>query len=297
MGSAEGRGDRVPTEERHVAQGRGRRRRHDGRRLCRDARSTIISSWPSATPRAGSLPQPAPRRTPRGAGANPQPPKPRLRSSRNLAEDVIEHQAASGASAQCACRRASGGPNATSRSTRPQSTIDGRPKRCGDTRRRRRLRATAGPSPALRRPPPLAIASLPRQCRDRCASPRTGNSQACCDARSHAKPAAVRAGADPGIVAVAPVSEVVAAFLAAAGVVADLIGRQPGARRSSRRSARTGPRQRRCRAGRTRRRRHARRSACPARSSAGRATGGECRATAPGASVAAQLSSVSPGSA
>ena len=43
---------------------------------------------------------------------------------------------------------------------------------------------------------------------------------------AHAEPPAMRAGADPGIIAVAPVSEVVAAFVAGAGMVADLVGRQ-----------------------------------------------------------------------
>ena len=43
-----------------------------------------------------------------------------------------------------------------------------------------------------------------------------------------AEAAAVRAGADSGIIAVAPVSEVVAAFVARPRVVADLIGRQTG---------------------------------------------------------------------
>ena len=40
--------------------------------------------------------------------------------------------------------------------------------------------------------------------------------------------AAVRAGADPGIIAVAPVSEVVAALRAGPGVVGDFVGGQPG---------------------------------------------------------------------
>ena len=45
---------------------------------------------------------------------------------------------------------------------------------------------------------------------------------------AQARAAAVRAGADPGIIAVAPVSEVVAALGAGAGVVGDFVGGQAG---------------------------------------------------------------------
>ena len=44
---------------------------------------------------------------------------------------------------------------------------------------------------------------------------------------AHPEPAAVRAGADAGIIAVAPVSEVVPALLAAPRVIADLVGGHP----------------------------------------------------------------------
>ena len=43
-----------------------------------------------------------------------------------------------------------------------------------------------------------------------------------------AQPASVRSGPDAGVIAVAPVGEVVAAFLAGARVIADLIGRDSG---------------------------------------------------------------------
>src|SRR4051794_18932963 len=49
--------------------------------------------------------------------------------------------------------------------------------------------------------------------------------------RAHPEAAAMRARADAGIVAIAPVSEIVPAFLARTRMVADLIGRHPGGRR------------------------------------------------------------------
>ena len=55
---------------------------------------------------------------------------------------------------------------------------------------------------------------------------------------------AVRAGADAGIGAVAPVSEIVAALLAGPGVVGDFVGGQAGGRRSSPGSARRARRRR-----------------------------------------------------
>ena len=107
---------------------------------------------------------------------------------------------------------------------------------------------------------------------------------------ARAAAAAVRAGADAGIGAVAPVSEIVAALLAGPGVVGDFVGGEAG---------RLGHRlgqlvERGASSGSARRqlapRRHARRSACRARWSAGRARGGRCRSRAPGSSSAAQAS-------
>ncbi len=94
----------------------------------------------------------------------------------------------------------------------------------------------------------------PRRCRGRCAasaaSQFSGFLWRCVGV---AAAPAVRAGADAGISAVAPVSEIVPALLAGAGVVGDFIGGQAGRRGHRPGSARRARRSRPDRRGRARR--------------------------------------------
>ena len=181
-------------------------------------------------------------------------------------------------------------PEPASRSTRSQSTIESQAEALRRWRRRRCLRLAAAPSPALRRPPRPATAALPRRCRGRCgASAERKFSGFLWRTVRMPRRRPCAPGPTPGIIAVAPVGEIVPAFLSGPRVIADLVGRQARRRRSWRRSARKARRPRRDRAARTRARATMRRSACRLDRQLVQREMRRCRAPSAWPSVADQL--------
>ena len=99
--------------------------------------------------------------------------------------------------------------------------------------------------------------------------------------RSHSKAATVRSRTDAGIIAIAPISEIVATFLAGPRMIADLVSRACAPPRSSDVSARRAQLQYRHRAAQARAFAPSPQTECPARSSAGKARGAGSRARVP----------------